>query len=1008
MAQEQQSSFTGRRRKKKTSLRVKFSDRASAVIITVGGIGTILAVSLVAVVLIAEVWPIFTSAQVEQVTVAEAPWEVNPPQASAPVTSEATESESPASGNAAPGENSGSADAQSEGSESEATDTEPGGEDTESPQQPPADSASDEVETTPDNVEAESDKAATGDGEVEGGSGETAPTPPATEAAIPTSSPESASSASDTESSKAAAKLPLYTAIDEYRLLGWTLYPNGEVQVFRLSDGQQLEAFPLVEEGRVVTFSRVEGTNDVAVGLADGSIRLGQISFETSFLERDDPEVPDELKTLEEEEFAQLGNGMVQVTPTEQFRLTKVDVELGEPIALGDGPIVRLNLVTLPRGKAVAAVFESGEALFAKINEKKALLGNKVTYSAKSQSLPEATHEGRLPDYMFAPGLGDNVYAIWNDGHLHRYDVRNAETVLAETVDLFPEDEADGARVTAAAMLLGRESLLIGDSSGRVRVWFRARNPAAETTDGQWLMPIHDMEPAPAAVTTFGISLRSRMFVAGCEDGSYQLYHATTNQRLFSGKLLAPGSEGNPHGAVLEEPILVAKMTPKDDGLVFATDQHLIDCNMDPAHPEATWVSLFGPLWYEGYERPKRVWQSSSGDVSSEKKLGLWPLIFGTLKATFYAMLFGAPIALMAAIYTSEFLTPSVRGRVKPLIEMMASLPSVVLGFLAALVIAPYVENVVPAVLCAFFTVPLAYLVGSFLWQLVPHDARMYLERFRLMFIFVMMAFGFLFAYALGPSVQDWLFAGDIKMWLDGQTGGAAGGWMLFTLPLSALIVGSAAILGANTYLRKISVGWTRSKFAGVNLVKFLVGVAATIALAYCFSLAMSAVGWDARGSLLDTYEQRNSLIVGVVMGFAIIPIIYTIAEDALSTVPAHLRFASLGAGATPWQTAIRVVVPTAMSGLFSALMIGLGRAVGETMIVLMALGNTSITELNPFSGGRTLSANVAVELPEAAQHDTHYRVLFFTALVLFVMTFAVNTVAELIRIRFRKRAVAL
>ena len=119
---------------------------------------------------------------------------------------------------------------------------------------------------------------------------------------------------------------------------------------------------------------------------------------------------------------------------------------------------------------------------------------------------------------------------------------------------------------------------------------------------------------------------------------------------------------------------------------------------------------------------------------------------------------------------------------------------------------------------------------------------------------------------------------------------------------------------------------------------------------------------------LLGTYVPRNALVVGFVMGFAIIPLIYTIADDALSTVPGHLRSASLGAGATPWQTAIRVIIPTAMSGLFSAVMIGLGRTVGETMIVLMAAGNTPILDWNIFNGFQTLSASIATELPEAVQ----------------------------------------
>jgi phosphate transport system permease protein len=143
-------------------------------------------------------------------------------------------------------------------------------------------------------------------------------------------------------------------------------------------------------------------------------------------------------------------------------------------------------------------------------------------------------------------------------------------------------------------------------------------------------------------------------------------------------------------------------------------------------------------------------------------------------------------------------------------------------------------------------------------------------------------------------------------------------------------------------------------------------------------------------------------------MGFAIIPIIYTLAEDALSSVPQHLRLGSLGAGATPWQTARRIIIPTAMSGLFSAVMIGLGRAVGETMIVLMATGNTSVMQMNWFNGLRTLSANIATEMPEAVAGGTHYRVLFLAALTLFAITFVLNSVAEAVRQRFRKRAFQL
>jgi phosphate transport system permease protein len=234
------------------------------------------------------------------------------------------------------------------------------------------------------------------------------------------------------------------------------------------------------------------------------------------------------------------------------------------------------------------------------------------------------------------------------------------------------------------------------------------------------------------------------------------------------------------------------------------------------------------------------------------------------------------------------------------------------------------------------------------------------------------------------------------------------GGWMILLAPFVAAGVWTLVANHVNPRLLAASHDVSRARFARLDLVKFLAASAAFLVLLGTAAVLLDAAGWDPRGGVLDTYVQRNSLVVGFVMGFAIIPIVYTIAEDALAAVPDHLRAASLGAGATPWQTAVRVVLPTAMSGIFSAVMIGFGRAVGETMIVLMAAGNTPILEWNVFNGFRTLSANIATEMPEAVRGSTHYRMLFLSALVLFAMTSLLNTAAELVRLRYRKRRVQL
>jgi phosphate transport system permease protein len=179
-----------------------------------------------------------------------------------------------------------------------------------------------------------------------------------------------------------------------------------------------------------------------------------------------------------------------------------------------------------------------------------------------------------------------------------------------------------------------------------------------------------------------------------------------------------------------------------------------------------------------------------------------------------------------------------------------------------------------------------------------------------------------------------------------------------------------------------------------------------------CFELSAPferlAFGGNFQAWLLETtglpFDQRNAIVVGLAMGFAVIPIIFAISEDAFSNVPSNLVAGSLALGADRWQTVTRVVLPTASPGIFSAMMIGFGRAVGETMIVLMATGNTPIMDWNPFNGFRTLSANIAVEIPEAPVGSTLYRTLFLAALLLFILTFLVNTVAELVRQRLRTR----
>lgn len=803
----------------------------------------------------------------------------------------------------------------------------------------------------------------------------------------------------------------LHTVIDEYRLLGWRLSADGTLETFRFDTLEPVDARPLADGGPFTAAAFTLGDEDVALGFADGSMRLGTIDFETSYLAPE--EIPPDVLQRASAGPTPYEGGMLEHNRPDQFRHQRLVTSFHEPIALVGESIHLLDFALSETdlglsGGRVAAVTD-GKLHVISLAAKKNLLTRKVTFAVdESASVPLSDDP---PQRVLLAGRGDTIYLIWDTGRLLRFDARDiSQLALAEEVDLVDGD----ARLTAAGMLLGRSTLICGDSRGQLAGWFQVRPDNPTTADGMSLVRAKPLPPLGAPITALGMGQRNRLVAAGTADGRVAVMQVTTEHKLAE---VAVSPDGLP--------VDLVGFAPKDDGLFAATASRFWRASFDPKHSDATLGSLFGPVWYEDYNKPEHVWQSSGGTVDLEMKLGLRPLIFGTLKATFYAMLFGAPLALLAALYTSEFLGPKARTRIKPAVEMMASLPSVVLGFLAALVFAERIERMVPAVLCVFATLPLAILSAAYVWQVLPRQITVRLERFRLLCILAAaLPAGLAAAWFAGPLAERAFFHGDIMRWLDGRHsaggkvfGAPTGGWMILLLPLCALV--TAVFLGyrGNAWLRQRFGHLSERAFALIHCGKFAVAVVFTFAVACSLSSGLSwldtllgggsgAIGLslDPRGTFLDTYVQRNALVVGFVMGFAVIPIIYTIAEDALSGVPEHLRSASLGAGATPWQTAVRIVIPTAMSGLFSAIMIGLGRVVGETMIVLMAGGNTPEEKWNVFSGFRTLSANIAVELPEAVQDSTHFRTLYLAALTLFALTFVVNTVAEMVRLRVRRK----
>jgi phosphate transport system permease protein len=657
---------------------------------------------------------------------------------------------------------------------------------------------------------------------------------------------------------------PLVMGIDEYQRYFYEVLADGRTSFWKVGGGFASQFPPTsVGEARVVSASRSLTGDFVALGTEDGHVSLQQVSFTPRY----------EDQKLVDLDLAVRGRGYVAI-----------DAQ-GRPI------------------REVAYEENDGRKTVLAVAADDTLLAWRTDDEGVEHRAELKTRDGERITRV-RTGRSDTAVASTDKGNLYHWELA-PEVRLTEVAHVSEEP------ITALEYTLGNITLIVGDAKGNLSGWFRVRQKE-EDTDLHFVKA-HAYPGQGVAIAAIGASTRDKSFVTAGNDGSIVLRHMTSERSVVS----FPAT-GAPIDAVL--------LTPKMDGIIVKQkDGRLARYEISAPHPDISFRALFGKVWYEGYSQPEYVWQSTGGTDDFETKFSLVPLVFGTIKGTFYALIFAIPLAIMGALYTSQFMHPTIKARVKPTVEIMAALPSVVVGFIAGLWLASRVEREIVPVLLMIVLLPLFGTFGIVVWNLVPRAVR---DRLRpgmeVAVILPLLLLGAAVALVVGPWFEGAFFSGDFRLWLNSV----------------------------------------------MNVV----------------------------------YDQRNSLVVGLAMGFAVIPIIFTIAEDSFTSVPQHLTAASLALGASRWQTATRVVLPTASPGIFSAVMIGFGRAVGETMIVLMATGNTPVLDWSIFNGMRTLSANIAVEIPEAPYGGTLYRTLFLAGLVLFLMTFCVNTLAEVVRQRLRER----
>ena len=590
-------------------------------------------------------------------------------------------------------------------------------------------------------------------------------------------------------------------------------------------------------------------------------------------------------------------NNVRVITPTLNYPIGKQPIVLNESgnaiekiaFAVNDNAT---TIVIKTANKLQLISFEKEQSLFA---EESALqrTDTVIDYPAKNIDNILIDKEGR------------NLYFTNSNGELTFYDISEKSTpVLKQSQQAI----TSGEKITSLEFLNGDLSLLLGDSSGLVSQWTMVR----DSHKGSGLVKIRSFKVSDKPIVALKSEQRRKGFLTVDSSGEIGIYHSTAENELLKSQMSSALSS--------------VALSPRANALLMqSTDDKLLFWKIHNEHPEVSIKALWQKVWYESYPKPDYIWQSSASNNDFEPKYSLTPLVFGTLKAAFYAMLVAIPLALMGAIYTAYFMTPSLRQYVKPAIEIMGALPTVILGFLAGLWLAPFMEANLAGIFSFLMLTPFMVMSFAYGWEFLPKKWTVKVaEGWDALFLIPVIILSGWFAFSISTPFEIWLFHGSLRDWFKNELG----------------------------------------------------------------------IG----------YDQRNALVVGIAMGFAVIPSIFSIAEDAIFSVPKNLTVGSLALGATPWQTMSKVVLLTASPGIFSAIMIGFGRAVGETMIVLMATGNTPVMDLSVFQGMRTLAANIAVEMPESEVDSTHYRILFLAALVLFTFTFIFNTLAEIIRQRLRDK----
>ncbi|MBT4158974.1 MAG: hypothetical protein HOD99_09050, partial [Planctomycetaceae bacterium] len=583
----------------------------------------------------------------------------------------------------------------------------------------------------------------------------------------------------------------LTSGLDDSGLIAWFCDAN-QITAIELKTGNKLLSRSTKIGGlqQASAICHLPNTLKSAIGFEDGSIRIGKLGLSTSYVP--EAEIPllarsleiNELTTFNNVIYLRLSNKIVQkiqlVSELEDYASTALT-----------RPITNIDLAITNSGFCLAALDNEGNIRFEKSTFQNNLLSDENSIITIGTTIQTELVPSDL-DFIRVSGLGDQLFVFTSSGAFKRFAMRDLDhPVLMEDRHLL----RDNTSLTHVTRLFGETSFVIGDNSGAIRILFNSRDKNPTTDDGLTTKVTATFYTQPnkrnpqkqrPEITSISASSRSRLFAVASSDGIIRLLQATDHSTVAEVRT-------NQQTARTQK-LQLLLLGSRDQQLVACDGKTLTAWNINLSYPEASLHSLFGKIWYENYPDHEYVWETN-GHESFEPKFSLVPLLCGTIKATLYSMLFAIPISIFGAIYVSQFMTSEWKSRIKPVIEMMASLPSVVLGFIAGLILAPVIESGVMIFLTSFFTVPITLLVCAFLWQFWSPGLRSRLSFWRFpVVLFIALPIGILLGLLMAQPVEFFLFNGDLFAWLHGRGGSGWGGLAFALFPLSAMV--SALLIG--------------------------------------------------------------------------------------------------------------------------------------------------------------------------------------------------------------------